>query len=167
MYIYIIIYYHSYYYDYALTQSFAQESNGHKMHIYLKITINTRWFASHEHICCDIDHAIRIKLLMHGNCTTIGYIKYHVGSLFCFNNQLYSYIIMLVQCSSISEVHGSIDTSPCRSNIQSWPRGNEGLAALVGLAHASRAGPCHPRSGGILPRSSVGQVGSPEYSRKH
>ena len=92
MYIYIIIYYHSYYYDYALTQSFAQESNGHKMHIYLKITINTRWFASHEHICCDIDHAIRIKLLMHGNCTTIGYIKYHVGSLFCFNNQLTNHV---------------------------------------------------------------------------
>ena len=62
VYIYIIIYYHSYYYDYALTQSFAQESNGHKMHIYLKITINTRWFASHDHICCDIDHAIRIKI---------------------------------------------------------------------------------------------------------
>ena len=55
----------------------------------------------------------------------------------------------------ISEVHGNIDTSPCRSNIQSWPKGNEGLASLVGLAHAGRAGPSHPRSGGIVPRSSV------------
>ena len=73
----------------------------------------------------------------------------------------------MIQCSSISEVHGNIDTSPCRSNIQSRPKGNEGLAALVGLAHASRAGPAHLRSGGILPRSLVGQDGSPEYSLKH
>ena len=68
---------------------------------------------------------------------------------------------MLIQCSSISEVHGNIDTSPCRSNIQLQPKGNQGLAALVGLARASRAGPSHP------PRSWVGQDGSPEYSRKH
>ena len=68
---------------------------------------------------------------------------------------------MLIQCSSISEVHGNIDTSPCRSNIQLQPKGNQGLAALVGLAHASRAGPSHP------PRSWVGQDGSPEYSRRH
>ena len=54
--------------------------------------------------------------------------------------------------------YGNIDTSPCRSNIQSRPKGNEGLAALVGLAHASRAGPSHPRSGGIVPRSSVGHT---------
>jgi len=74
---------------------------------------------------------------------------------------------MLVQCSSISENHGNIDTSLCRSNIQSRPKGNEGLAALVGLAHASKAGPSHPRSGGSLPRSSVGQDCSPEYFRKH
>ena len=46
-------------------------------------------------------------------------------------------------------------------------KGNEGLAALVILAHTSRAGPSQPRSGGIAPRSSVGQDGSPEYSRKH
>ena len=30
---------------------------------------------------------------------------------------------MLIQCSSISEVHGNIDTSPCRSNIESRPKG--------------------------------------------
>ena len=68
---------------------------------------------------------------------------------------------MLIQCSSISEVHGNIDTSPCRSKIQLQPKGNQGMAALVGLAHASRAGPSHP------PRSWVGQDGSPEDSRKH
>ena len=54
-------------------------------------------------------------------------------------------LIMRIQCSSMSEVHGNIDTSPCRSNIQPQPKGNEGLAALVGLAHASRAGVSHPQ----------------------
>ena len=74
---------------------------------------------------------------------------------------------MFFQCSSVSEVHGNIDTSPCRSNIQARPKGNEGLAALVGLAHASRAGPSHPRSGAIVPSNSVSKDGSPEYSQKH
>ena len=55
-------------------------------------------------------------------------------------------VSVLNQCSPISEVHGNIDTSPCRSNIQSRPKGHEGLAALVGLAHASRVGPSHPRA---------------------
>ena len=96
-----------------------------------------------------------------------GYISYHVGSLLCFNNQLINHADSMFIHSSISEVHGNIDTSPCRSNMQSRPKGNEGLAALVGLAHASRTGPSHLRSGGILPRSSVGQDGSPEYLRKH
>ena len=100
---------------------------------------------------------------MHGNCITIGCIKFHVGSLFCFNNQL----IVLIQYSSVSEVHGKIDTSPCCSNIQSRPKGNEGLAALVGLAHASRAGPSHPPSGAIVSSNSVGKDDSPEYSQKH
>ena len=103
------------------------------------------------------------KIQMHGSCTMIGDISYHVGSLFGLTTEQ---IVMLIPCSCMSEVHGNIDTSPCRSNIQSWPTGNEGLAVPVGLAHASRAGASHPRSGGILPRSSVGQDGSPEYSRK-
>ena len=100
---------------------------------------------------------------MHGNCITIGCKKIHVGCLFCFNHQL----IVLIQCSSVSEVHGNIDTSPCCSNIQSRPKGNEGLSALVGLAHASRAGPSHPRSGAIVSSNSMGKDGSPEYSQKH
>jgi hypothetical protein len=73
-------------------------------------------------------------------------------------------LIMLVRCSPISEVHGRIEISPCRSNIQSRPKGNKGLAVLVGFAHASRAEPSHRRSDVILLRSSMGQDGSPEYS---
>ena len=73
-------------------------------------------------------------------------------------------LIMLIRCSPISEVHGRIEISPCRSNIQSRPKGNKGLAVLVGFAHASRAEPSHRRSDVILLRSSMGQDGSPEYS---
>ena len=71
---------------------------------------------------------------------------------------------MLIRCSPISEVHGRIEISPCRSNIQLRPKGNKGLAVLVGFAHASRVEPFHRRSGVILLRSSMGQDGSPEYS---
>jgi hypothetical protein len=89
---------------------------------------------------------------MHAKFTMIAY---KVGSLSCFNNHLTHHAD-----SMFIHICGNIGTSPCRSNIQSRPKGNEGLAALVGLAHASRAGRSLPRSGGILPRSSVGQDGS-------
>ena len=107
----------------------------------------------HVHIsqdtCWDIDHRLKCRRMenvpwldtyntMWGLCSFLGnQITNHAASMF------------------ISEVHANIDTSPCRSNIQSRPKGNEGLASLVGLAHAGRAGPSHPRSGGIVPRSSV------------
>ena len=69
---------------------------------------------------------------MHAKFTMIAY---KVGSLSCFNNHLTHHAD-----SMFIHICGNIGTSPCRSNIQSRPKGNEGLAALVGLAHASRAG---------------------------